>query len=180
VTEKCLITQEKISPKVYPGVMQWAGSEALEGVEMTCRGPFATKYSYRVPEIPVIIPKQGTAKMGFSGGRRGGGLSDPQPKFPRSFLDAPIMSIRAPCRPRRCKVFDRKSSGAARRWLFGTGGRSKGMVGMVAGCMATPLTAPSASKKVFKLFLRRDTSEPSREGEPVSRRSNTQQTWRPC
>jgi hypothetical protein len=38
VTEKSLITLEKISPGVYPRVKRGAGSEALEGVEMTRRG----------------------------------------------------------------------------------------------------------------------------------------------
>jgi len=38
-------------------------------------------------------------------GPSGGGLTDPQPKFSRSMLDAPIMSIEAPCRPRTCRVF---------------------------------------------------------------------------
>jgi hypothetical protein len=37
VTEKSLITLEKISPRVYPRVKRGAGSEVVEGVEMTYR-----------------------------------------------------------------------------------------------------------------------------------------------
>ena len=37
----------------------------------------------------------------------------PQPKFPRSASDAPIMSIGALRRPRKFRVFDRQSPGAA-------------------------------------------------------------------
>ena len=97
------------------------------------------------------------AQIRFSGGSQGGGLTDPEPKFPRSMLDAPIMSIGAPRRPRRCMVFDSLSSGAAERQIFRIRGRSKRTGGMVAGCKTTPPTAPPASENFFNLFLGPDT-----------------------
>ena len=53
----------------------------------------------------IIHPQRGNSKNWVFVGPPGGALTDPQPKFPRSLLDAPIMSTGAPCRPRRCRVF---------------------------------------------------------------------------
>jgi hypothetical protein len=85
-------------------------------------------------------------------GQSGGSLTDPQPKFPQSRWNAPIMVIGAPSRPRRCNVFDSLSSGAAQRRIFGTRGRSKGTGGMVAGCKTTsrlPLQQARTSSSYF-------------------------------
>jgi len=85
--------------------------------------------------------------MGQSGGR----LTDPQPKFPRSMWDAPIMSIGAPRRPRRYRVSDSLSSGAAQRQIFRIRGRSKGTGGVVAGCKTTP-RRPSSKRELSQVI----------------------------
>ena len=74
------------------------------------------------------------------------------------------MSIGAPRRPRRYKVFDGPSPGAAQRRISGTGGRSNGTECMVAGWKTIPPTAPQAIENFFKLFLGRDAHFEKRKG----------------